>query len=111
MYQVLKYFPKLIGIFLTSLGPVFLLLLPFLDRGKERNPLKRPLSMAILAIALLGLAGLGTLGYLAETKQQFSGKSYEFDTYGIPHLVAATEAVLTGNPGAKAQVPEKKNFH
>ena len=88
MYQVLKYFPKLTGIFITSLGPLLLLILPFLDRGKERNPLKRPFSMAIFVLALLALFGLGTLGYLAETKKQLFGKTYEFNIYGVPHSVA-----------------------
>ena len=89
MYQVLKYFPKLTGIFITSLGPLFLLLLPFMDRGRERNPLKRPFSMAVLILVLLGALSLGTLGYWAETKKKIFGKIYEFDIYGMPHPVSA----------------------
>lgn len=100
MYQLLKYFPKLTGIFITSLGPLLLLILPFLDRGKERNPLKRPFSMAIFILALLALFSLGALGYLAETRKQFFGKTYEFDIYGIPHSVSSA-----GGAQAKVQPP------
>lgn len=105
MYQVLKYFPKLTGIFITSLGPLLLLVLPFLDRGRERNPLKRPFSMAIFGLALLALFTLGTLGYLAETKRPFFGKTYEFDIYGIPHVVSANTS--SSESPQPSQAPSK----
>ena len=86
MYQVLKYFPKLVGIFIVSLAPLFLFLWPFLDRTKERHPLKRPISMTIGILAVLSLLIFGVMAYLSETKMLFFGKTYEFDIYGIPHL-------------------------
>ncbi|HLD56146.1 MAG TPA: cytochrome b N-terminal domain-containing protein, partial [Candidatus Omnitrophota bacterium] len=86
MYQVLKYFPKLVGIFIVSLAPLFLFLWPFLDRTKERHPLKRPISMTIGILAVLSLLIFGVMAYLSETKMPFFGKTYEFDIYGIPHL-------------------------
>ena len=89
MYQMIKYFPKLVGIFITSLGPLILVILPFLDRGKERNPFKRPISMMLGIAGLLLLVGLGMLGAVAETKKNFFGKTYEFDIYGIPRLIKA----------------------
>ncbi len=85
MYHVLKYFPKLVGIFIVSLAPLFLILWPFLDRSKERNPLKRPFSVGFGILVLLSLLIFGTLGYLSETKKTFFGQEYEFDIYGIPH--------------------------
>lgn len=100
MYQMIKYFPKLIGIFITSLGPLLLILLPFLDRGKERNPLKRPISITLGVIGLLLLIGLGMLGALSETKKNFFGKTYEFNIYGIPHAFPST-----GETQAKIQPP------
>lgn len=87
MYHVLKYFPKLIGIFVVSLAPLFLILWPFLDRGKHRHPLLRPVSITIGILVILSLLIFGTLGYLSETTKTFFGKTYEFDIYGRPHLV------------------------
>jgi quinol-cytochrome oxidoreductase complex cytochrome b subunit len=78
-----------VGIFITSLGPLLLVILPFLDRGKERNPLKRPISMTLGVAGLLLLLGLGMLGAVSETKKNFFGKTYEFDIYGMPHLISA----------------------
>lgn len=85
MYQVLKYFPKLIGIFFISLAPLFLFLWPFLDRSKERHPLKRPISMTVGTLVVLSFLFFGMLAHLSETKRNFFGKTYEFDIYGIPH--------------------------
>ena len=83
-YQILKYFPKLAGIFIVSLGAFLLVAWPFLDRGRERHPLKRPVAMTIGILAILVTLILGGMGYLSETKKQFFGKTYEFDIYGIP---------------------------
>jgi quinol-cytochrome oxidoreductase complex cytochrome b subunit len=85
MYHVLKYFPKLIGIFVVSLAPLFLILWPFLDRSRERHPLKRPISILFGILVILSLLFFGTLGWLSESKQKFFGKTYEFDIYGVPH--------------------------
>ena len=87
MYQVLKYFPKLVGIFVVSLAPLFLVLWPFLDRGKERRPLKRPVAMVFFVLVILSLVIFGMLGHWSETKQKFFGKTYEFDIVGKPRLV------------------------
>ena len=95
MYHVLKFFPKLLGIFVVSLAPMILLLWPFLDRGKERHPMKRPIAMTIGVLTILSLIIFGLLGYLSESKQKFFGKTYEFDIYGKPHL--ATEIQDTKN--------------
>jgi len=54
-YQTLKLFPnEFIGLMVQGAAMTFLAVLPFLDRGKERHPLKRPLFMlcAIGGIAL-----------------------------------------------------------
>ena len=97
MYQVLKYFPKLVGIFIVSLAPLFLFLWPFLDKTKERHPLKRPISTAIGALALLSLLVFGMMAHLSETKREFFGRTYQFDIYGIPHPAAAEGGELPGN--------------
>ena len=88
MYQMLKYFPKLVGIFIVSLGPLLLIIWPFIDRTKERHPLRRPVSLAVGIAALLAMLILGVMASLSETKREFFGQTYEFDIYGIPHPVS-----------------------
>src|SRR3989338_7704179 len=74
MYQVLKYFPKLTGIFVVSLAPLFLVIWPFLDRSPQRHPLKRPISISFGVLVILSLVVFGLLGYVAETKRTIFGK-------------------------------------
>lgn len=89
MYQLLKYFPKMIGIlFIVILAPIVLLFWPFFDRSKARRPLRRPISMGVGICALLTILVLGVLGHLSETKQTFFGKTYEFDIYGVPKRIS-----------------------
>ncbi len=87
MYQVLKYFSKLLGIFVVTLAPIFLFLWPFLDKTKFRHPARRSVSVMIGILVLLSLLIFGILGHLSESKREFFGKTYEFDIYGIPHEV------------------------
>ena len=91
MYQVLKYFSKLTGIFVVALAPLLLFLWPFFDKGKSRHPLKRPLSMTVGILTLLSLLIFGMMGHLSETKQTIFGKTYEFDIYGVPHPVDSVD--------------------
>ncbi|PIQ87029.1 MAG: cytochrome bc complex cytochrome b subunit [Candidatus Omnitrophica bacterium CG11_big_fil_rev_8_21_14_0_20_45_26] len=90
-YQVLKYFPKLAGIFVVTLAPIFLFLWPFLDRNKERDPRKRPFAVGFCILVLLSLFIFGVVGYLSETERQLFGKTYYFDVYGLPHAGTAAE--------------------
>ena len=84
MYQVIKYFPKLIGIFVTGLAPLLLLVWPFLDKSRERRLFKRPVSLTIGILTISSLLFFGVLGHLSEGKHTFFGKTYEFDIYGRP---------------------------
>jgi quinol-cytochrome oxidoreductase complex cytochrome b subunit len=96
-YQLLKYLPKVLGIFVSILPMVVLLLWPFLDRTPERHPAKRPLSMTI-GLGALGLALVfGVLGYVSEQTMSVFGTTLSFDIYGIPHRAAGAAA---GEPGA-----------
>jgi len=59
-YQTLKLFPsEFLGIAVQGAAMTFLALLPFIDRGTEKHPLKRPLFMVcaiggiIIYIALM----------------------------------------------------------
>ena len=96
MYHVLKYFPKLAGIFVVSLAPLVLIIWPFIDRSRQRHPLKRPVSITFGALVVFSLLIFGLLGYFAETKQTILGKTYEFDIYGMPHPISAETTVQKG---------------
>jgi len=84
IYQILKYFPKLVGILLVNAGIAVLVLLPFLDRNPERSPGRRKFLMSAAAVALLATFALGLLGYLSERR---IGR-WEFDIRGVPHRAA-----------------------
>ena len=66
VFQLLKIFEgrfELVGTFLLpNLGIMVLLLLPFLDRGPERNPVKRKLMMAAGGIGVASIIGLTIAG-------------------------------------------------
>lgn len=89
-YQLLKYFPKVFGIFVSIVPFVLLLFWPFLDRSPQRHPRKRPWSMG-MGMGALGLALLfGTLGYLSERTVNVLGVRVHFDLYGIPRGAAGS---------------------
>jgi ubiquinol-cytochrome c reductase cytochrome b subunit len=63
-YQTLKIFPnELIGLSIQGAAMTFLALLPFIDRGRERHPLKRPLFLACAIGGLLLWIGLSVWGH------------------------------------------------
>jgi ubiquinol-cytochrome c reductase cytochrome b subunit len=65
-YQTLKIFPnELIGLSLQGAAMTFLALLPFIDQGPERHPLKRPLFLACAIGGLLLWIGLSIWGHLS----------------------------------------------
>ncbi|MEE2710468.1 MAG: cytochrome bc complex cytochrome b subunit [Gemmatimonadota bacterium] len=87
LYQVLKFFPELIGIFGTGIVILALLLLPFWDRSPERHPGKRPVAV-VVGILFLGFTiALGVLGHISETDQIIFGAKYHFDIYGLPQII------------------------
>ena len=63
-YQVLKIFPnELIGLSVQGAAMTFLALLPFIDRGNEKHPLKRPLFMVCAIGGLILWIGLSIWGH------------------------------------------------
>lgn len=63
-YQTLKIFPnEIIGLSVQGAAMTLLALLPFLDRGSERHPLKRPLFLACFTGGLLLWIGLSVWGH------------------------------------------------
>jgi len=67
LFQLLKYFPgrwEVVGaIVLPSLVAAFLALLPWIDRGPERHPRRRPVIMALVSVGMLAVVVLTTLGW------------------------------------------------
>ncbi len=65
-YQTLKIFPnEFIGLTVQGAVMTFLALLPFVDRGRERHPLKRPLFLTCAIGGILLWIGLGIWGYFS----------------------------------------------
>jgi ubiquinol-cytochrome c reductase cytochrome b subunit len=65
-YQFLKLVPsEVIGVLAQLFFGLALFLLPFWDRGMERDPRKRPVFLLILSTAVLGLIVLGVWGKLS----------------------------------------------
>ena len=63
-YQFLKVVPlKVLGISLQIAAVAFLFFLPFLDRGPERHPCKRPIFTVLTVLGILTLVGLSIWGY------------------------------------------------
>ena len=66
MFQLLWYFtgslePLLIFLVFTAAMAAFVLV-PFIDRGQERHPRRRPIAMALAAVVVFGVIGLTYLG-------------------------------------------------
>jgi len=79
LFQLLKYFPGKLALLPTVGLPTVLFgalfLLPFLDRRPERHPLRRPIAIGALALALGGSVVLGALSkYQDATHPEFSAK-------------------------------------
>jgi ubiquinol-cytochrome c reductase cytochrome b subunit len=65
-YQTLKIFPsEIIGLAVQGLAILFLALLPFIDRGAERHPLKRPLFLMMSIGGILTWLGLTVWGHFS----------------------------------------------
>jgi len=93
-YQLLKYFEgphgAFAGIVACSAPFVLLLFWPFLDRGKQRHPRKRPVAVGVGLIGLLAALLLGYLGHISETDRTFFGRRYHIDLKGRPHRIIDT---------------------
>lgn len=96
--QLLKYFPKLLGILVSIVPMVLLLIWPWLDRTPAREPRKRPWSIGIGIAALILAIFFGVLGHYSEQNVTWQGSTYHVDMYGIPHLLEP-KAPFNGTDG------------
>jgi quinol-cytochrome oxidoreductase complex cytochrome b subunit len=68
LYELLKFFPGKLEFVATAVIPAggifMLILLPFIDKGPERRPLKRPIAISILILAVLAIVGLTIVGLM-----------------------------------------------
>jgi ubiquinol-cytochrome c reductase cytochrome b subunit len=63
-YQTLKIFPsEFLGLAVQGIAMGLLALLPFIDRGAEKHPLKRPLFLACFTGGIMLWIGLSIWGY------------------------------------------------
>jgi ubiquinol-cytochrome c reductase cytochrome b subunit len=67
LFQLLKYFPgkwEVVGAMIVpGIAAGFLALLPWIDRGAERDPLKRRMILSAIAIGFATVVGLTSLGW------------------------------------------------
>ncbi|MDD1713385.1 MAG: cytochrome b N-terminal domain-containing protein, partial [Methanoregulaceae archaeon] len=97
-YQALKFFPGHLEVVATVGIPlggfIILILVPFVDTGKERSPAKRPLAMACWAVAVSAFIALTVAGALSKTEG--------LETAAAPAPSAVTTASV---PTVKATPP------
>lgn len=57
--------PKLIGVLSQGVAVGLMIFWPFIDRGKEENPFKRPKALIVGALGFLGFVGLTIWGHFS----------------------------------------------
>jgi quinol-cytochrome oxidoreductase complex cytochrome b subunit len=95
-YQFLKTqnVQPLYGIFLMMIFGAFVVLIPFLDRGTERRPLRRPVFTAAAFIIIVEFLALTTYGYLSPGQVgSFANPTFTL-AFTLTTAVAAFLAIL-----------------
>jgi quinol-cytochrome oxidoreductase complex cytochrome b subunit len=95
-YQFLKtqHIQPFYGILLMTAFGVFVVLIPFLDRGTERRPLRRPVFTAAGLIIITEFLALTTYGYLSPGQVgSFTNPAFTL-AFTFTALVAAFFALL-----------------
>jgi quinol-cytochrome oxidoreductase complex cytochrome b subunit len=79
VYQILKTqgVQPVYGVLLLAGLGIFMVAVPFVDRGSERHPLRRPLFVAVAFFVAVEFLGLTVFGYLSPGRVgSFSDASY-----------------------------------
>ncbi len=95
VYQVLKTqgVVPLYGIIVMALLGIFLVLVPFIDRGPERRPLRRPFFVAVAFFVATEFVGLTVYGYLSPG-QLGSFSDFHFSVaFLVTNLIACASVV------------------
>jgi ubiquinol-cytochrome c reductase cytochrome b subunit len=114
MFQWLKYWEgsrTVIGIVIIPAVLIALFfLLPFLDRGLERRPWRRPIPLGGVLIVLLGLVWLGIRSHVSDSRDpavasQLAKQSQEEDAYFHAGFQPYSASSLSGSPASAALDP------
>jgi len=62
LFQLIKVIPELAGLIAVAVVFLLMVVLPFVDRSKERNPLRKPVTTSIALILVIGLIALTIWG-------------------------------------------------
>jgi ubiquinol-cytochrome c reductase cytochrome b subunit len=93
LFQLLKYFPgrwEVVGaIVVPGIAAGFLALLPWIDRGPERDPRRRPFIMTMVAAGFAAIVALTTLG-LRDRPVSASGDRWSLREIGGHVIVSAS---------------------
>ena len=107
LYQALKYFKgplEPLGVAgVPAVLVLVLVLLPFIDRGAERNPARRRIALcgaALLAAILLLLTAAGYVSKPGSAEEAISAASSEAPAHGVPPQQAVPATAVTIGRGA-----------
>jgi len=100
LYQALKYFHGPLepvgSVGVPTIIVLLLVMLPFIDRGPERNPLRRPFVMLCGFIFCAALLALTLIGYYSPGRAEMSGSSS-----GKPVVAGPQLSARSGQAGQK----------
>jgi quinol-cytochrome oxidoreductase complex cytochrome b subunit len=62
LFQLIKVIPEIAGIVVPGVVILLMVILPFVDRGPERNPLRKPVTTTIALVVIVALVILTIWG-------------------------------------------------
>jgi cytochrome b6-f complex subunit 4 len=62
LFQLIKVIPEIAGILLPGVIVFLMIILPFVDRSPERNPLRKPITTTIGVLVVIGIVVLTIWG-------------------------------------------------
>ena len=65
LYQLLREVPERVGIIVPAVIVILMILLPFVDRSRERNPLHKPVTTTIAVVLIIAVVALTIWGWVA----------------------------------------------
>jgi ubiquinol-cytochrome c reductase cytochrome b subunit len=112
--------PEVLGLGLVALLPLLLLAVPFVDRGPERAPRRRPLALAVIGLVLVALALLTAAGARADEPASeciacHEAEEDELVSASVPQwrasVHAAAEVSCDGCHGGDPQAVDEDDAH